>query len=138
MLMDETELQYGELPYECRIVSFFDTLGWRNQIQEAGTDPRYIARLASVPRMFAATVLEFSKSVPGAQLTAFSDNVIVSVPYSPDRLQWSLEGLSKLQLGLAFAGFWVRGATTVGDLVHDDSVVFGPALNRAYELYQRR
>lgn len=134
MLMDESELLYGELYYECRIVSFFDTLGWRQQIQEAGDDPRRIARLASVPRLFSSAVMEMAKRAEGAQMTAFSDAVIVSVPYDADRLLWNLQGLATVQLGLALSGFWVRGATTVGHLVHDPNIVFGPALNRAYEL----
>jgi hypothetical protein len=117
MLMDESELLYGELYYECRIVSFFDTLGWRQQIQEAGDDPRRIARLASVPRLFSSAVMEMAKRAEGAQMTAFSDAVIVSVPYDADRLLWNLQGLATVQLGLALSGFWVRGATTVGHLV---------------------
>jgi hypothetical protein len=31
-------------------------------------------------------------------------------------------------------GFLVRGGITIGDIVHDEEVVFGPALNRAYHL----
>lgn len=35
------------------------------------------------------------------------------------------------------AGFWLRGAVTIGLLHHDEDIVFGPALNRAYELESR-
>jgi hypothetical protein len=35
---------------------------------------------------------------------------------------------------LAVSGFWIRGAVTVGLIHHDEHIVFGPALNRAYEL----
>jgi hypothetical protein len=38
------------------------------------------------------------------------------------------------QLFSAHLGFFIRGGVTVGDIVHDEHVVFGPALNRAYHL----
>lgn len=135
MLMDESELQFGELSYERRIVSFFDILGWRQHIEEAGDDPRRVARLASLPRMYSSYVLgALTEKLEGAHITAFSDNVIFSVPFDQTRLLWSIEGLATIQLAAAFAGFWIRGATTIGNLFHDDKIVFGPALNRAYEL----
>jgi len=31
-------------------------------------------------------------------------------------------------------GFIIRGAITIGDLYHDERIVFGPALNQAYEI----
>ena len=42
--------------------------------------------------------------------------------------------LGLMQLIAASQGVWVRGGVTVGNILHDDDVVFGPALNRAYEL----
>ncbi|MET4345593.1 hypothetical protein ABIC08_006884 [Bradyrhizobium sp. RT9b] len=134
MLMDDSELAYGELAYERRIVSFFDILGWREHIAEAGDDARHIARLASMPRMFSRTVMGAADRAPGAQLTSFSDNVVSSVPFEPKYVEWILQSLATIQLGAALAGFWVRGSVTIGNLHHDADIVFGPALNRAYVL----
>jgi hypothetical protein len=134
MLMDESELAFGELPYERRIVSYFDILGWSANIEEAGADPRRIARLASIPRMFASIIAGPSDRVEGAHLTSFSDNVVASVPFDERYLIWTLQSLGNIQLGAALAGFWIRGAVTIGDLYHDAHIVFGPALNRAYYL----
>jgi hypothetical protein len=134
MVMDESELQYGELSYERRIVAYFDVLGWRSEIEQAANDPRRIARIAMVPQLFRRTISGMAGQVSGAHLTSFSDSVIVSIPYEADRLQLSLEGLAKIQLGTAFAGFWLRGGITIGPLVHNEVFVFGPALNRAHEL----
>jgi hypothetical protein len=39
-----------------------------------------------------------------------------------------------MQVIASWSGLLIRGAITIGDIVHDDSIVFGPALNRAYEL----
>jgi hypothetical protein len=134
MLMDERELAFGDLPYERRIVSFFDILGWRENIAEAGRDPRRIARLASVPRRFSSIVTGGADRVEGAHLTSFSDNVVASVPFEERYLIWTLQSLASIQIGAALAGFWIRGAVTIGDLYHDKEIVFGPALNHAYFL----
>jgi hypothetical protein len=114
MVMDESELQYGELNYEQRIVAYFDVLGWRTEIEQAGHDARKIARIAVIPKIFSQGVSQISVQAPGAHLTSFSDNVVVSVPYNTDRSLSSIDGLATVQLGLAFAGFWLRGAITIG------------------------
>jgi hypothetical protein len=132
MILDDTELCFGELAYENRLVAFFDILGWRNEISRAGTDPRHIARLASALRMFNANAGAVGDA--GARLTTFSDNVVFSKPFVAGDVNWLLQGLATTQLGLAVHGFWLRGAVTVGALHHDHQIVFGPALNHAYEL----
>lgn len=137
MVIDESELQYGELNYERRIVAYFDVLGWRSEIEQAANDARRIARIAMVPKIFSQGVSQIATQAPGAHLTSFSDSVIVSAPYKADRLQSSLEGLATIQLGAAFAGFWLRGGITIGPLIHNEAFVFGPALNRAHELESR-
>lgn len=134
MVIDDSELQYGELSYERRIVAYFDVLGWRSEIEQDADDPRRIARIAMVPQLFSRTIFKMAERTAGAHLTSFSDSVIFSIPYDADRLRLSLEGLAKVQLGTAFAGFWLRGGITVGPLIHDEVSVFGPALNRAHEL----
>jgi hypothetical protein len=45
-----------------------------------------------------------------------------------------LQQLGIWQLGAAINGFLLRGGVTVGDIVHEDEIVFGPGLNRAYHL----
>lgn len=132
MIMDETELCFGELAYENRLVAFFDILGWKNEIAAAGDDARRIARLAAAVRMFNANAATVGDA--GARLTTFSDNVVFSKPFAEGDVQWLLQGLATTQLGLAVQGFWMRGAVTVGLLHHDEHIVFGPALNRAYHL----
>jgi hypothetical protein len=137
MVIDESELQYGELNYERRIVAYFDVLGWRSEIEQAANDARRIARIAMVPRIFSQGVSQIAAQANGAHLTSFSDNVIVSAPYKADRLQSSLESLATIQIRAAFAGFWLRGGITIGPLIHNEAFVFGPALNRAHELESR-
>lgn len=132
MILDETELCFGEAHYEKRLVFFFDILGWKNEIDGAGEDPRHIARLASAVRMFNANAAQVGDA--GARISTFSDNVVFSKPFVPGDLHWLLQSLAITQLGLAVHGFWMRGGVTIGNLYHDEHIVFGPALNRAYHL----
>lgn len=132
MILDESELCFGDLAYETRLVAFFDILGWKNEIEEANSDPRHIARLATALRLFNANADAIGDA--GARLTTFSDNVVFSKPYAAGDVRWLLEGLAVTQLGLASMGFWIRGGVTVGEIYHDEYIVFGPALNRAHHL----
>lgn len=134
VLASPDELLFGETEYQNRITVFYDVLGWRAQILEAGDDPRMVARLAALVRMMCAHVMAPAEREEGALLASFSDNVVFSVPYSPERLPWTLRSVAVIQFGVAMMGFWVRGGLTVGQLYHDEHIVFGPALNRAYEI----
>ena len=81
MTLDESELCFGELNYETRIVAFFDVLGWRNEVAAAANDPRHIARLAAAVRMFNAHNARVGDA--GARLVTFSNNVVFSKLYPP-------------------------------------------------------
>lgn len=121
--------------YERRLVIFFDILGWKEHIQRAGADTARITELNFILNVF--SVFERHReeaALPGAQISTFSDNIAVSIPYSPQYLESMINAMARVQLGLALAGFLVRGAISIGNLVHTRSAVFGPALIRAYEL----
>jgi hypothetical protein len=125
--------------YERRLIIFFDILGWKEHIRRAGSDTARITELNFILNMF--SVFERHRgeeALPGAQISTFSDNIAVSVPYSPEFLESMINAMARVQLGLALAGFLVRGAISIGELVHTRSAVFGPALIRAYELESRR
>jgi hypothetical protein len=121
--------------YERRVVAFYDFLGWRSKIAEAGTDPEKIGRLRRI-------ILRHSRSLSGQQqhaapevrFSSFSDNVVVSQPANPKAISHLLATLGAFQLVSAADGFLIRGGATVGWIHHDNVSVFGPALNRAYEL----
>lgn len=121
--------------YERRIVAFYDILGWRSHIKVAGTGSTEIGDLRRMilraPRM-----LEGRREIYRNDLrfSTFSDNVVVSVPADDAELGGLLSALICFQISSIGAGFLVRGGITVGDIVHDQYSVFGPALNRAYEL----
>jgi hypothetical protein len=122
-------------PYETRVVAFYDFLGWRSKIGQAGTDPLQIGRLRRM-------LLRHTRSLGGQQqhatpqgrFSSFSDNIVVSHPVDKQSIAFVLGTLGAFQLASAGDGFLLRGGVTIGSVYHDNVCVFGPGLNRAYEL----
>jgi hypothetical protein len=123
------------LEYERRLVVFYDILGWRSKITWAGTDPSRIRDLQTTVLMYAKLARsEITSEGEPVRITSFSDNVVHSESFRPEALTHLCFRLGLLQLGAATAGFLIRGAITAGNIIHTNDIVFGPALNRAYEL----
>jgi len=120
-----------EPSYERRVVVFYDFLGWQNRIDLAGRDPKELGFLRRMllrhPRMLGV------KEDLEIRYSTFSDNVVITQQVGP-KTQMLIQQLANFQLGAALPGFLMRGGITIGDVVHDDEVVFGPGLNRAYQL----
>lgn len=135
-MLTADDLCWGDLHYEERVTVFYDVLGWKREIEAAGNSPKHVARLAAAVRMFASQVGRVSEE--GAIISTFSDNLVFSKRYKPNELWWSLHGAAVTQLGLAMLGFFIRGGVTIGPLHHDQHIVFGPALNTAYDLESKK
>lgn len=125
--------------YERKFVAFYDVLGWRHKIAEAGTDPDKILSLkAAVSGWSLLSSSQTQNRGFKTQITSFSDNVVISEPVEGPNFDLLLFRLGYMQVIASWSGLLIRGAITIGNLVHDDLVVFGPALNRAYELESQR
>jgi len=121
--------------YQRRVVAFYDVMGWQSKIDGAGTDSARITQLKNIVRLFATTRGEYGVGTPfNGRVTTFSDNVVVSAKPEADSLLTVVMRLAMMQFGAAQIGFLIRGGITIGDILHDEHVVFGPALNRAYQL----
>lgn len=66
------------------------------------------------------------------RVTVFSDSIIISYPINC-MYDLLLETLS-ISGAILSDGYLVRGGITYGKLYHDERIVFGPAMNRAYDL----
>ncbi len=66
----------------------------------------------------------------GFRTTTFSDNIVISQPVS-EMTRALVQQMAFVQIAALVNGFLVRGGITIGDIVHDDETVFGPALIRA-------
>jgi len=122
---------YSNPSYHRRVVVFCDVLGWRNHIAAAGNDPVKIGALRRV-------IVRLSRAISlreqfALRLSTFSDNIAVTQPVG-ERTPLLLQQMANFQLAAAMTGFFLRGGITIGDVHHDSESVFGPGLNRAYEL----
>lgn len=134
--MDSKNL-LSPISYEERIVVFFDVLGWKSHVCNAGDDPQKIGHLALIPKILKSEQIlkaaESSNSA-GVRITSFSDCCVLSIPYCEESLPNVIYGLSNTFIGCALMGFLLRAGVTIGKLHHENNIVFGPAMNRAYEL----
>ncbi len=120
-----------DVSYERRVVIFYDVLGWQNHIKRAAKKREDVGLLRRVVlKMVRAPHLKKDLEI---KVSTFSDNVVISQKPGPNTPMLLMQ-LAIWQLGAAINGFLLRGGVTVGDVIHEDEIVFGPGLNRAYYL----
>jgi hypothetical protein len=130
--MDKVEDFKRNPSYERRVVAFYDILGWRSEIESAGADPQKVGDLRRL--MLTHTRVLRMPVHARADVSTFSDNVVISTPVHEENVPYFLQAIATMQLMTTSLHYLLRGGITVGDIYHDEEVVFGPALNRAYEL----
>src|SRR5262249_7200358 len=122
---------FREVSYERRVVIFYDVLGWQKHIKRAGKKREDIGLLRRVGlKKVRAPQLKKDLEIKGS---TFSDNVGISQKPGSNTPMLLMQ-LAIWQLGAAINGFLLRGGVTVGDVIHEDEIVFGPGVNRAYYL----
>jgi hypothetical protein len=131
---EKIERLAAETRYERRVVALLDILGWREKVADAGADEAKVVSLHRIVRIL-AEVKKAIETVDETDMrqTTFSDHVVISAPIS-DVVGAQLFRIAVKQMSVAGFGFLLRGAVTIGDIIHDDQIVFGPALIRAYDL----
>ena len=136
--------------YEERYCLFLDILGFQSHIEETVSPKPDSKRPMTFSRLKAALNgiskgVNYRESVEvsgrmqpsSRRVTQFSDSIVVSYlknePHGSgvSSMLWDVHSL---QLELVASGILLRGAITSGLLYHDQSLVFGPALNEAVAL----
>jgi hypothetical protein len=75
----------------------------------------------------------------GKIVTIFSDTIVISFPQTTrGEIFWTIMELRLLLMELANRGFFCRGAISAGKLIHNDKIIFGPALVEAYLLESKK
>ena len=124
--------------YERRIVLFIDFLGFKELVdrttREATLLPDVLAAMDVVGKVGRSNKEMFKSQ----RSTQFSDCMVVSVRVEEtSAVFWLLNDVALTIIEVAERGFLLRGAITVGDLLHTTRHVVGPAMVRAYELESR-
>lgn len=136
--------------YEKRLCLFLDILGFKAMIDESVKEPikmpkgagrqmtaqRIHGALSTIGSALNFSIPELSESFKSSkQVSQFSDSIVVSYSLAERGAVFDmLYDIYLLQIQLIQRGFLVRGAISVGELFHDEHVVFGPALVEAAEL----
>lgn len=129
-----------EIKYEKRIVLYLDILGFKNAVNESVTDEEKFKKIyKALNNIYSDRIKNYKGPLNGVDygthISVFSDNIVMSDPYDREGSLYSfIYSTYWLINEILWDGFLVRGAITIGDLYHDDKVVFGPALNKAYEM----
>ena len=125
--------------YQNRICCFIDILGFKKHLDQTidsdGND--VVEKINSIN-----SILELSKTITkdhgiseSRVITYFSDSIVISYEFDEEsQLFWSLLNLLYVSLELANKGYLTRGGVAIGKLIHNENVIFGPALVKAYNL----
>lgn len=123
-----------KIKYKRQIVAFIDILGFRNLTMDKSKCAD-IADILKTPYMLREGDIPKMMHISNVMMTSISDSIVISLPNHKN----ALNKLSKLlsaftRIFLLQYGLFLRGGIAIGDLFHDDQVVFGPGLVKAYEL----
>lgn len=120
--------------YQERYVAFVDILGFRNLIAELDQDPTLLdkfRKLLSDVHRPPESLRDFFKD-SDLKSSSISDAVALSAPITPQGLNHIFAAVEHLTIKLMLLGYFARGAIAKGRLFHDDNVVLGSGLVRAY------
>ncbi|QTV06741.1 hypothetical protein [Faecalibacter bovis] len=125
------------MTYEKRLCCFIDILGFKAHIDESKNNDSKIDSIANILKLNREIVNE--DGLISKKITHFSDSIVISYKYDEtDNIFFFLEDLKFLSIELAAKGYLVRGGVTVDDLIHEDNMIFGPAMVEAYELESKK
>lgn len=126
----------GSIEYEDRIVAFLDVLGWESSI-DGSTSNSYLVQEMGNCLKFAFNKMTFTNAAvtkSQMQISLFSDCIAISIN-TKFGLPWIfVNAIYSIIDSFMVSGYAVRGGMAKGNLVHRDSIIYGPALNIAYRI----
>ena len=133
------------IAYEERLCLFLDILAFKSHIDESAKEElKRNSNSMTVTKLYStldAINNAMTFKIEGLEhkntkvVSQFSDSIVVSYKLGEESALFDmLFDIYLLQISLIQRGILVRGAITAGQLIHDERLVFGPALNEAVEL----
>jgi hypothetical protein len=121
--------------YVDRYCAFIDILGFQRLIAGLkGTDDQFLALREMLKKVHAPVGQPTVNRSIDFRAQSISDAVAISTLPTPEGLVRLFQVIEGLAVDLLKDGYFIRGALTKGKLYHGDTMVFGEALVRAYEL----
>lgn len=123
------------MKYEEKIVAFIDILGFKNLVNEE-TNIETVEATLRMPYNFRKDDMAKQLKITGVMMTSISDSIVFSIKRKEKNAMNKI-----MRIVSAFAqtlllknGLLLRGGIVVGKIYHDNEIVFGPGLVKAYEL----
>lgn len=121
--------------YQQRIILFVDFLGFKAHVNRTVSDLEFLGKLVRAMDRIGKIGEDDRKFQKSQRVTQFSDCVVVSYLVDEESaVFWLLNEIAYCVIDLAERGFLIRGALTVGSLLHTKQHIVGPAMVKAYEL----
>lgn len=125
------------MKYEKRIVLFLDIMGFSKTVDDSVNNVQLFEKIfKTLTKIYSDKVKKYDGPLKGVdngtQISTFSDCMVISAPFQ-EQGSWFFFVHSAYWLinEILWEGFLVRGSIVIGDLYHDNRIVFGPALNIA-------
>lgn len=116
------------------IVAFIDLLGFTAMVQHdcerPNQDHHYIEALYAIH----LKTKELKKTIPGLEITQFSDSVVLAIPYSQVNYIKVVEVISNYQYELLCSGILCRGGVSYGKHFSTEDFLFSNGMIDAYKI----
>jgi hypothetical protein len=130
-----TPMPYPYHGYVDRYCAFIDILGFRSLVRDLRADSSRFDTLRTLLRKIHSPVNPSKISWHmDFRAQSISDAVAISTIANDTGLIYLFIAIENLAVDLLKEGYLIRGALVKGKLYHDEQMVFGEALIRAYEI----
>ena len=126
--------------YQNRVCLFLDILGFSEHVKQT-TDKDgnevidKVQEIGNLLQLLPIKMKSFGNSNSERQITQFSDSIVVSFQLTDkNAFIQLLDDIMQIVVNFILKGYLVRGGITYGKLLHEENIVFGPAMISAYEL----
>jgi hypothetical protein len=132
-LKERSSMSIENMPiYREKYVAFLDLMGFKPSIDRTQYNSTAHKKIHDTLAVLKDTLYNGGRS--GAQFTYFSDCIVFTTDRTYSGFADILHGIEVVTNNMLNLNFLVRGGLVVGNVYHDQNLVYGPALNQAYEI----
>ena len=115
-------------------VAFVDLLGFSNMVNYDCERPDGEQQYIEILYNAYIETKEIKKTIPGLQVTQFSDSVVLALPYCKNNFQNFIKTVAEYQYNLLKSGILCRGGISYGKHFSCDEFLFSSGMIDAYRI----
>lgn len=144
MPFNDTKYMEPYIPYqkyEDRVVAFIDLLGFSEMVEKTAEDEKKLQSLTGALESFYNIIWEWEANgeYSSFAFTQFSDSIVISaIADSTDSFGMLMQLLIGVMALVDNNDVLVRGGITRGQLIHDKTMLVGPAMVDAYHMESKK